>query len=136
MDDLVRWLEDQLHDDERIAKAAMEFPGREEHLVPRDPGGRWLLPQGRWVHRRGDYGATVVADEAGRVIVPADNDQGTSVSIHIAEHDPMRVLEEVTAKTKLIAWALKQPADTTRKILRLIAETYRHRPGHQAEWRP
>ncbi|WP_338702187.1 DUF6221 family protein [Streptomyces sp. Q6] len=97
---------------------------------------RWLLPQGRWLHRRDDDGAAVVADESGRVIVPVDRATDESAGIHIAEHDPMRVLEEVTAKTRLIAWALKQPAGTTEKVLRLIAETYRHRPGHRAEWRP
>ncbi|XVV39214.1 DUF6221 family protein [Streptomyces sp. CA-100214] len=132
MDDLVRWLTDQLQDDERIAKAAMEFSARTETGAD----GRWLQPQGRWIHKQGEYGATAVVDESGCIIVPADHGKGVNARIHIAEHDPMRVLEEVTAKTKLVAWALKQPDDARRKVLRLVAETYRHRPGYREEWRP
>lgn len=136
MDDLVWWLADQMNVDERSAKAAMDFPTGGDHLIPRDPTGRWLLPGGKWRHRPGDHGTTVVEDQAGRVIVPADHDQEQNVHAHVAEHDPMRVLDELTAKEKLIAWALKQPPATTEKVVRLLAVPYAHRPGYREEWRP
>jgi hypothetical protein len=153
MDDLVRWLGAQLDEDERIAKAATPGPWRQHdtHL--------------------GQYGhtATVLSGERNetdlRAWLPSMSqeswDEARNVwadAVHIAEWDPARVLGEIDAKRKQIAWCvaaigernlsrygdfglLKDHPDALAvtlavETLRLIALPYADRPGYLAKWAP
>jgi len=130
MDELVRWLGEQLDEDERIARAthpvflAWEY----DHSVRevRDLGNGNELVHGIGPH----YGE------------------------HIAEHDPARVLREIDAKRRMIE-AFERTSygentaphedmrnvsgakvDSWRFALRLLALSYIDRPGYREEWRP
>jgi hypothetical protein len=143
MDELVRWLGEQLDEDERIAKAATAGPWRQHdtHL--------------------GQYGhtATVLSGDRNetdlRAWLPSMSqeswDEARNVwadAAHIAEWDPERVLREIDAKRKIVAehalngWVCNTcdngeaeqvfPCPT----LRLLALPYADRPGYREEWRP
>jgi hypothetical protein len=153
MDDLVRWLGEQLDEDERIAKVATPGPWRQHdtHL--------------------GQYGhtATVLSGERNetdlRAWLPSMSqeswDEARNVwadAVHIAAWDPARVLREIDAKREQIAWcvevigdrdlsrygelgALKDDPDALAvtlavETLRLIAAPFSVRPGYRAEWVP
>ncbi|WP_406309973.1 DUF6221 family protein [Streptomyces sp. NBC_00623] len=115
MDDLVRWLGEQLDEDERIAKAATPGPwhARDDGVVS-DDGVHWPVAY-------------------------TDARLGSADVVHISEHDPTRLFNEITFKCKLHAWALnslrREAPDQVEMVIRLIAETYRHRPGYREEWR-
>ncbi|WP_369180775.1 DUF6221 family protein [Streptomyces mutabilis] len=112
MDDLVQWLGCRLEEDERIAEAATPGP---------------------W-HARED--GVAAEDGESRPFAHTDSRLGGVDCEHIAEHDPTRVLDELTAETKLMAWALKEPPATAEKVLRPLSEPYANRPGYRDEWRP
>ena len=139
MDDLVRWLAEQLDEDERIARAATSGP--------------WTLDDE-------SYPETVYS--AAKVDVVAGGRWGGEASVfestadaqHIVRHDPARVLREIDAKRKLLA--LHEPGETEYVdgdvcmvcsergegpyypcvTLRLLALPYADRPGYRDEWRP
>jgi len=125
MDDLVRWLGEQLDEDERIARAATRGP---------------------WVQSGiGDYGWTVDFGRPGAGVETADSDQGLADADFIAAHHPARVLREIDAKRRIIAehalngWVcdngeVEQVFPCT--TLRLLALPYADRPGYRDEWRP
>jgi hypothetical protein len=134
VNDLVRWLGEQLEEDERIAKRAVPGPWRHEPDRP-DP------PLGTPGSEEAIYAGPIGPSEA-RIAgtgMPGDR-QSYLNAVHIAEHDPERVFNEITFKCKLHAWALnslrREAPDQVEKVIRLIAETYRHRPGYREEWRP
>lgn len=82
MDDLVQWLSAQIDEDERIARAA--------------GGLAWSRSEHPWdtaVAIRDSKGERVVCDEGW----PSEGQE-----VHIAEHDPARVLREVEAKRQLL----------------------------------
>jgi hypothetical protein len=146
VDDLVRWLGEQLDEDERIVGQALDFVDadwrvdatRNVVLCPLLTGsGRQSTPvtAERWRYPRiGTPG-----------LVP-----------HVAEHDPARVLREIEAKRQVLA--LHSPSEfgtwvgddddqmpacstcgdlTARfpcKTLRLLASVYSDRPGFRPEW--
>ncbi|MFD7061332.1 DUF6221 family protein [Streptomyces sp. NPDC059906] len=123
MDDLWRWLGGQLEEDERIAKAAIrELAGPD--------AARWRY-DGR--HVETVSGPTEVAAGARTVL-------GPGVGEYIAHNDPARLLEELTAKHKLLGWVHRvvrpeSPASADRGV-RLLALSYADRPGYREEWRP
>ena len=113
MDDLVRWLGEQLDEDERIARAAAGLQA--------DPENGWGI--------------------SGRAIMPhigvVHEDEARA---HIAAHNPSRVLREIDAKRQIVdryAW-LREHGDTggTAWVLPLLALPYAHRPGYRAGWAP
>ena len=163
MDDLVRWLGEQLEEDERIARSA--------------GGMAWLeWADGGWVETAhvsktewkgpGDDGRHVAS-----VRVAEDR-------AHIVRHDPARVLREIDAKRQLLGasnadcpppcrqdhtfsgscmlrwmgpvneadggpWVRAEdghqvpaPPVVTEWVLRLLALPYADRPGYRDEWRP
>ncbi|MFE1037065.1 DUF6221 family protein [Streptomyces sp. NPDC058807] len=112
MDDLVQWLGCQPEEDERIAEAATPGP--------------WHAREGGVAARGGENWPVAYTGSC----------LGGVVCEHFAEHDPTRVLDELSAKTKLMAWARKETPATTEKVLRLLSEPYAHRPGYRDEWRP
>jgi hypothetical protein len=132
MDDLVQWLRAQLDEDERIARAAQRQHGGGEWAARADASGIVAVE-----------GLPVRADEPIPVVLHPDEDE---TSVHVAEHDPARVLREIDAKRKLLRQYehLKydvMPDDmsgvlTLEAILRAHAAVYNARPGYCEEWRP
>lgn len=144
MDDLVRWLGEQLDEDERIAWAATRGPWCALHpdgahgwtvgIVPHDP-------------------AVGIAHLPSRAEAAADAE-------HIVEHDPARVLREIDAKRRMVdevlayeakidgEWGCCHGADeiaagqcpeiqpTSITALRLLALPYADRPSYREEWAP
>ena len=88
VDELVAWLRAQFDEDERVAKAAEDGPWHVDHEHYAEAiysaGGVSVVAGGRW------------GDEAS-----VFND--TADAIHIALHDPARVLREVEAKRAILA---------------------------------
>jgi hypothetical protein len=133
MDELVRWLGEQLDEDERIARAA---------------GNDRVAPT-PW---RGESWDDAVLDGDG--LVDANGDgialvKGERVRAHILQHDPARMLREIDAKRRLIdehdignrrvedcftmeCQSNRFPCTT----LRLLALPYADRPGDREDWRP
>ncbi|MFE2710666.1 DUF6221 family protein [Streptomyces mirabilis] len=140
MDDLVRWLGEQLDEDERIAKMASAGP--------------WTRHVGR-----------ITGGPEGRVLV-AQQAQAWNAD-HIARHDPARVLREIEAKRRLLddytvtarirdeaaarikaagdhpdpkdleTWDRAQrEAAILEGPVRLAALPLADRPGYREEWRP
>lgn len=131
MDDLVRWLGVQLDEDERIADAA------------RGQG------DGRW-HHDSSYPNGYVYDEHNQPVVYDESTPSPEEAVHIAAHDPARVLREIDAKRKLLTDLLPdlQQADRSiegewgssddlaERMLRLLALPYADREGYREEWAP
>ncbi|MFF9118288.1 DUF6221 family protein [Streptomyces massasporeus] len=153
MDDLVRWLGEQLDEDERITRAA--------------GGAAWEeLPVSGWVHT-----APLPATEW----QPPGYDHHVASAplvedrAHIVAHDPARVLREIDAKRQVLAKYVKaverieelatlcerlkaegrdtlmpemerataiHRRDVLHEVLRLHALPYVDRPGFRDEWRP
>ncbi|WP_405964870.1 DUF6221 family protein [Streptomyces sp. NBC_00723] len=145
MDDLLKWLGEQLDEDERIARAATPGPWewKREHGEPwqPEPDG-WLDYSGEYLAAAGD-GATLF----GPGMTPHAD------AVHIAAHDPARVLREIEAKRRIIAevvpeidgmedridgeWGAGDPTEReSMALLRLLALPYADRSGFRDDWRP
>lgn len=137
MDDLARWLGEQLDEDERIAREA---------------------PGPAWEHRqiRGDFDESVVFED---YIAVADPERNTVVFSEVdsevlpfaLRYDPARVLREIEIKRAILAlhtqsvrdgcWVcdvpgghrLRSDACTT---VRMLAVVYADRTDYQESWRP
>ena len=81
MDELVRWLGEQLDEDERIARAAGEEDGPDWHY---------------------DGHAVLTRRENDLVAVGSQDFMEPARGEHIAAHDPARVLREIDAKRQLL----------------------------------
>lgn len=130
MDDLVRWLGEQLDEDERIARRA-----------------------GDSFRQIGETGV-IVATEGDRAEECASANW-TGIAEHIVQHDPARVLREIDAKRRILR-ALenaevslrntvprREPhelmtgaTNSLRAIVRTLAAVYADRPGYSEAWRP
>ena len=150
MVDLVRWLGEQLDEDERIAKAAT--PGPWWH----NPGKQWLNPEAfeKYDLRQGEefvgYGGPHPFTGAVASTGPASDAQGMKDATFIAAHDPARVLREIDAKRRMLADFVPELAQTDatiegewnshddleHKLLAYLALPYADRPGYREEWRP
>ncbi|MFJ5967913.1 DUF6221 family protein [Streptomyces sp. NPDC093060] len=144
MDDLARWLGEQLDEDERIARAAGH-----ERVAPTPWHGE------SWNNAVLDGDGLVDAKGDGIAVV-----KGERVRDHLARHDPARVLREINAKRQIIAmWKAADeeaasdqryaesygsspegfPAgreDALEDVVRLLALPYADRPGYKEAWRP
>jgi hypothetical protein len=144
--DLVDFINARLDEDEQAARAVVSSHEREPRLVP-------CVAAADWSHRydSDDYGGTEVADGAGHVIVPMSYESGALQRIHIARHDPARVLAEVDAKRRIIAEHQASaefmnrpenrhiPAGETHGLytaLKMLALPYDQHPDYQEQWRP
>lgn len=160
MDELVRWLREQLDEDEQIAQEAT--PGPWWH----NPGKQWLGPEAfeKYDLRQGEefvgYGGPHPFTGAVCSTGPASNMQGMKDAAFIAEHDPARVLREIDAKRQILRqafehaatidgeWGCCHDADEIEaghceeqrpndlRLLRLLALPYAGRPGYREEWAP
>ena len=126
MDDLVRWLGEQLNEDERIARRA-----------------------GDSFRQIGETGV-IVATEGDRAEECASANWG-GVAEHIVTHDPARVLREIDAKRQLVKRYERamenrraHPDDLASAgallalhgVVKLLALPYADRPGYLKEWAP
>lgn len=110
MDELTRWLGEQLDEDERIARAAKPGP---------------------WHEDGGVVYATHPTDEV------VDYSESAE---HIARHDPARVLREIEAKRRILGRVNSHATimgwdEIHGDLLRSLALPYADRPGFREEWR-
>ena len=156
MDELVRWLGEQLDEDERIAREAIRVvgnvPGAAEWRFGNaftDEGGTYwqITPLTPAVGGVGPVELVGSGMSGGGAHEP-------EIARHAVEHDPARVLREIDAKRRIAE--LHEPADTDQadgpvcmtcdvlrgvepaypcRTLRLLALPYADRPGYRDEWR-
>jgi hypothetical protein len=132
MDELVRWLGEQLDEDERIARAV------EDRSAPWD---------GQWVADGNDAARTYNR----HVLFYGHNyPLKPGLVAHVVEHDPARVLREIEADRELLRQYAEVAANDVDDVeyahgwanalglaVRLRATAYRDRPGYRGEeWVP
>lgn len=142
MDELVRWLGEQLDEDEKVAFTA-------GHTLAGELALRWaavssyVYPEEVTDNEPPVAGAPLMSDMPGYEVARAR-------ALHIAEHDPARVLREIDAKRQLLdAYAAVAENDVDEyeyahgwanalgHAVRLLAAAYADRPGYKAEeWSP
>ncbi|MCX5598422.1 DUF6221 family protein [Streptomyces phaeochromogenes] len=137
MIELIRWLGEQLDEDERIARAAADYDDGAAHDVVGPPGTWSCLDEAQWFGPQ--YRGGVIAPRIGQVNAP-------ELGAHTARHDPARVLREIEAKRDLVRFATgihdhhetftTGVAARLEKTLRLYALAYADRPGYREEWKP
>ncbi len=126
MDDLVRWLGEQLDEDERIARRV----------------------ESSW-RQIGETGVIVASD--GDRAEECANGNWSGIAEHIVRHDPTRVLREIDAKRQLLAAYAEVASNDTADAyeyadgwanalglaVRHVAAGYSDRTGYKAEeWAP
>ncbi|GHG97281.1 DUF6221 family protein [Amycolatopsis roodepoortensis] len=133
MDDLIAFLRAQLDKDEQAARAASPGPWQvDKETYPEaihGADGATPVSGGRW------GGEASVFDK--------DED-----AIHIARHDPVRVLADVAAKRQIIGLCnldfnddgepscLGGYGEAYWDVVRLLALSYAEHPDYREEWRP
>lgn len=148
--DLVQWLNVQLDEDERIARAAAHLSGALSSGVPA-VGERWRV-SGSHTDDGGTYwSVTTASPDLDRVPVVEMVGSGMSgggahteeVAVHIAEHDPARVLREIDAKRDLVqmlAHAAQHHEQQSMALASLalikMAKVYVGRPGYAEAVQP
>ncbi|MEU5596852.1 DUF6221 family protein [Streptomyces sp. NPDC020298] len=144
MDELVRWLGEQLDEDERIARAA---GGRSEQEWAADLSGKDPAGMSSW-----PVVVRYVTDGRLRGAVanlPVMQERSEDRMVHIAAHDPARVLREIDARRAIvddlaeeIRWGARKGLDyqagvaACERTLKRLALPYADRPGFREEWRP
>ena len=116
MDDLVRWLGEQLDADAAQARSTAE-----------QYGAVWTL---------NDAMGSVSSDTGADVV-----DDPNTPRAYIAAHDPARVLREIDAKRQMLGRIISHATvmgwdEVHGDLLRLLAASYSDRPGYREEWRP
>jgi hypothetical protein len=143
-EDLILWLTQRLDEDEQIARATMlTTTDKGEWTVTTDP------------HSGDDKPTGVLGTCIYIGMIGSNGDlDDPAQAIHIAEHDPARVLREVEAKRKILdRWAEliaevahwracgdedAAPVATEwayRQVAVQLASVYSDRPGFKEEWR-
>ena len=148
--EIVEFLAACLDEDERIARAA---GGRSEQVWEADLSGKDPLGMPSW-----PVAVRYVTDGRLRGAVanlPVMNERSEDRMVHIAVHDPARVLREIDAKRRIVQ-ALesaevavrntepgKEPhelmtgaVNSLRAAVRMLAAVYADRPGFREEWLP
>lgn len=135
MDDLVQFLHDRL--DETAARA---------HAATRGP---WTVDNEAYAESISSADGTVVVG-GGRWGGEASVFESTEDALHIAEHNPVRVLAEVDAKRQILAIHRRYVDEPGMACLgcaggiewelcpvaRLLALPYADHPDYRPEWRP
>lgn len=131
--DLVDWLRARLDDDEQVARAATPGPWRVNAITRIVTDAEVANPEVVAGSRWGCEGDVFRTD--------AD-------AVHIARHDPARVLAEVAAKRRILNELLPQlrandecvtsqwdaDSDTAGDLLRLLALPYADHPDYDPDW--
>jgi hypothetical protein len=112
MDELARWLRDQLDEDERIVREANTSP----EMVTGIPRSYAQAPVALHIARFADPARVLREIDAKRRIV----------NLHARTH------HQCVAEDGPTQWHAKDPCAT----LRLLALPYVDRPGYREEWRP
>ncbi|MFF7130363.1 DUF6221 family protein [Streptomyces sp. NPDC008240] len=133
MDELVRWLTACLDEDEQIARAATPGP--------------WTVDSATYAERIDSPDGPVIA--GGRWGGEASVFESTEDALHIAAHDPARVLREIDPDRQLLAMYAEVAANDLNDVeyahgwanalglaVRLRASAFSDRPGYREEWRP
>ena len=160
-DELVRWLREQLDEDERIAKAAASVAPvlgaenwRSREGMPEEGFRYWCITTTPPDHTV----TTVELAGSGR---SGGGVHEEAVAQHIAAHDPARVLREIDVKRRVLeihrvigGWEDEDGQDIGLgcnecghsaeysdrggwcDTVRLLALPYADRPGYREEWRP
>ncbi|MFI9824435.1 DUF6221 family protein [Streptomyces sp. NPDC052013] len=137
MDELVRWLGEQLDADEQAARKAANVCGCHPLAAS-------------WAFRDGDEptdGRILVVDDPHpqrkRKISRRWNAtyDGLFMAEHIVRHDPARVLREVEAKRRILTAYENYDQDAPEldvpySVIQLLALPYEGRPGYREQWRP
>ncbi|MFF7550912.1 DUF6221 family protein [Streptomyces canus] len=151
MDELVRWLGEQLDEDERIARAAIsvvgDVPGAANWRFGNaftDEGGTYWQITTRTPDIEG-FGPVELVGSG----MSGGGAHEPEIARHAVEHDPARVLAEIDAKRQLLtAYAHAADRDVNEveyahgyanalgEAVRLLALPYASRPGYREEWRP
>ncbi|MFI0768606.1 DUF6221 family protein [Streptomyces sp. NPDC021218] len=148
MDELVRWLGEQLDQEEAAAYAAGHLLTGHLALKWEATGSHvWPQEQVEGVQAKRVVAGDLMEEMPGYEVARAR-------ALHIAEHDPDRVMGEIDAKRQIVRWHYRRPApkwDTPKaegfecatcdqqfpcKTLRLLALPYADRPGYREGWRP
>lgn len=148
MDELVRWLGQQLDEDERTARRAADYDDGAAHDVHGPPGTWACLDESEWFGP--SYRGGTVAPRIGNVNAP-------ELGAHIVAWHPARVLRGIDAKRQTLAEleAAEQTMEQAtrdrdtgryntaraewvvlRRVVRRDAAVYADRPGYQEGWRP
>lgn len=134
VDELVAFLRGCLDEDERVARATAALSwSAEDH-----------------------EGRGAIRDSNGFCVIHDDGELGLADAIHIALHDPARVLREVQSKRAILdALPSDEGYDSGRakfadyescddscigqvmhEVVKLLALPYSDRPGYREEWKP
>ena len=128
MDELVRWLGEQLDKDERIAQGADPGPWKNNSLG------------------RHDQSVIKLGPPTSTSLIQFDGSRAAANGTHVARHDPARVLRDIEAKREVVRLAERAHdyhetfmngfAAALEGTLRLFALAYADRPGYRRDWRP
>ena len=138
MSDLAEWLEAQIAEDERRARAAIQdrsWYSRSDDSETEKDDGVWTTGEHAMDEREVTGIGIQIYDEGGHTLEQA---------VHIATWDPARVLAECEAKRRIIEtarlmidrYAGGMLLDFARETIRIQALPYADRPGYREEWRP
>ncbi|WP_033307362.1 DUF6221 family protein [Streptomyces iakyrus] len=156
MDELVRWLGDQLDEDERIARAAIrvvgDVPGaanwRFGNAFTDEGGTYWQITT--LTPDVGGFGPVELVGSG----MSGGGAHEPEIARHAVEHDPARVLREIDAKRQVVDMYVKAATvvdnftDPANRLiaaanrngfgaaLKALALPYADRPGYREEWRP
>jgi len=126
---LTEFLTARFDEDEAVAKRATDggFGWRLADLA----GGNEV-----WADRdAGGWDAFMIATTATR-LNRNPGAKGFDDANHIARHDPARVLAEVEAKRRIVAFAKHLPSVYARCVLEPMALPYADHPDYDEAWRP
>lgn len=142
IDEIAAFVEARLADDERIAQEATEGVSRQTD----DPwSGIWSTGA--------SYQPGLIEDSGGGVVVYDEGSPSAAQAVHIARHDPARVLRDVAAKRRILAEVVTRIDELDRHLeadyvggdnttgesdllLKLLAAPYADHPAYREEWRP
>ena len=136
MDELVQFLAARLNEDEQTARAA---GGRDQQAWAADLSGKDPLGQSSW-----PVAVRYVTDGRLRGAVanlPVTNERSEDRMVHIARHDPARVLRGIEAKRQMVGRINSHAAvmgwdEMHGDLLRLLASVYADHSDYREEWAP
>jgi hypothetical protein len=134
MDELVRWLGQQLDEDERTARRAADYDDGAAHDVHGPPGTWACLDESEWFGP--SYRGGTVAPRIGNVNAP-------ELGAHIVAWHPARVLRGIDAKRRTLIRCEESMLSANPMLVHFAKQTvwemalpYADRPGYRDDWRP